>query len=319
MMLQTDNKFYHLFRAIRPRQWIKNTIVFAPIIFHGEFFNSVYFWKEVIAFACFSLAASSIYLINDIRDAEKDRLHPVKKHRPIASGKLPVSWAAISAVILTLIVFPVATAYVGTYFTVMVLTYFILQLFYNLYLKDVIIMDALTIAIGFIIRAFAGALAIPVSISSWLILAVTGVSLLLAFGKRRAERTLLEAKGLSKESTRKILRHYPDSLLDAMITMSATFAIVTYSLFAFQSSPEQTEMIGDLLIPFLPSTLVGAKLLMLTIPVVIYGVARYLYVIYEKREGESPERILLKDRPLLFTSILWFVLVIAITSKLSAE
>lgn len=318
-MLQTDNKFYHLLRALRPRQWIKNAIVFAPIIFHGEFFNPIYLWKEVIAFFCFSLAASSIYLINDIRDAEKDRLHPVKKNRPIASGKLPVTWAAVTAVVLTIVVFPIATYHVGTYFTVIVLTYFVLQLLYNLYLKDVIILDALTIAIGFILRAFAGALAIPVSISSWLILAVTGVSLLLAFGKRRAERTLLEAKGLSKESTRKILRHYPDSLLDAMITMSATFAIVTYSLFAFQSSPEQTEMIGDLLIPFLPSTLVGAKLLMLTIPVIIYAIARYLYVIYEKREGESPERILLNDKPLLFSSILWLVMVISITSKITSE
>jgi hypothetical protein len=112
------------------------------------------------------------------------------------------------------------------------------------------------------------------SISSWLILAITGVSLLLAFGKRRAERTLLEAKGLSKESTRGILKHYPDNLLDSMISMSASFSIITYSLFAFQNSPDASENIGVVLAPFLPSTLVGAKLLMLTIPLVIYGVAR---------------------------------------------
>ena len=133
----------------------------------------------------------------------------------------------------------------------------LLQLLYNLKFKEVIIIDALTIAVGFIIRAFAGALAIPVSISSWLILAITGVSLLLAFGKRRAERTLLEAKGLSKESTRTILRHYPDNLLDSMISMSASFSIITYSLFAFQNSPDSRENIGSVLTPFLPSTLVG--------------------------------------------------------------
>lgn len=313
-LLESDNRFYHLLRAARPRQWIKNGLLFAPIIFHGQFFNVAYLLKESLAFLCFSGIASTVYLINDLKDAERDRLHPIKKNRPIASGKLPVSWAWSATIILFATLIPVSFIYVGSDFGIMVLFYLLLQFLYNIKFKELIIIDALTIAVGFIIRAFAGALAIPVSISSWLILAITGVSLLLAFGKRRAERTLLEAKGLSRESTRAILRHYPDNLLDSMISMSASFSIITYSLFAFQNSPDSRENLGGILAPFLPSTLVAAKLLMLTIPLVIYGVARYLYVIYEKREGESPERILLQDKPLLFTAIIWTVFVILITS-----
>lgn len=318
MLLESDNKFYHLIRAVRPRQWIKNGLLFAPIIFHGQFFNIDFLLKESLAFLCFSGIASAIYLINDIKDVERDRLHPIKKNRPIASGKLPMSWAVGAVIILFSLLIPGSFTWIGSDFGIMVLFYILLQFLYNIKFKEVIILDALTIAMGFIIRAFAGALAIPVSISSWLILAITGVSLLLAFGKRRAERTLLEAQGLSKESTRTILRHYPDNLLDSMISMSASFSIITYSLFAFQNSPESKETIGGLLSPFLPSTLVGAKLLMLTIPIVIYGVARYLYVIYEKREGESPERILLQDKPLLFTAVIWTIVVILITSNVAA-
>ncbi len=313
-MLKSNNRFYHLFRALRPRQWIKNGLLFVPIIFQGEFFNIEYLAKESLAFICFCGIASGVYLINDLKDVERDRLHPIKSNRPIASGALPESWGWVTAVLLFVFFVPYSFMQIGTDFGIMILVYLLLQLLYNIKLKDVIIVDALTIALGFIIRAFAGALAIPLSISSWLILAITGVSLLLAFGKRRAERTLLEAKGLSKESTRTILRHYPDNLLDSMISMSASFSIITYSLFAFQNSPDSEESIAGVLAPFLPSTLVGAKFLMLTIPLVIYGVARYLYVIYEKREGESPERILLQDKPLLACAIIWTVFVVLITS-----
>lgn len=314
MLLKTDNILYHLIRALRPRQWIKNAILFAPLVFQGLIFNREYFITVTIAAVIFSGIASAIYLINDIRDAEKDRLHPIKKNRPIASGKLPVWFAWVVAFALLFSLIPASFVVVGWYFGIMVLIYVVLQVLYNLKFKEVIILDALTITMGFIIRAFAGALAIPVSISSWLILAITGVSLLLAFGKRRAERTLLEARGISKESTRSILRQYPDNLLDSMISMSASFAIITYSLFTFQSSPEGRSDFGLMLEQLLPPTLVGAKFLMLTIPIVIYGVARYLYVIYEKREGESPERIILQDKPLLFTTLIWIFLVTVIIS-----
>lgn len=303
---------YHFARALRPRQWIKNAVVFAPLVFQGVLFNPTYFSKAFLAFIYFCGIASASYLINDICDANKDRLHPIKKNRPIASGDLPISVAWFAIVILYVFLIPSSFFVVGKYFGIVLSIYVVLQLAYNFKLKNVIIVDALTISIGFILRAFAGALAIPLSISSWLILAITGVSLLLAFGKRRAERTLLESKGISQESTRSILRHYPDNLLDSMISMSASFSIITYSLFAFQVSPEDSIVKG--LRSYVPSTLISAKLLMLTIPIVIYGVGRYLYVIYEKSEGESPERVLLDDKPLFYTAIFWVILVVLIAN-----
>ena len=308
----TAMMIYHFARALRPRQWIKNAVVFAPLVFQGVLFNPAYFSKAFLAFLYFCGVASASYLINDIWDVDRDRLHPIKRNRPIASGDLHVRVAWFAVAVLFGILLPTAFFVVGKYFGIVLLLYVFLQIAYNLKLKNIIIVDALTISIGFILRAFAGALAIPLSISSWLILAITGVSLLLAFGKRRAERTLLEAQGISKESTRSILRHYPDNLLDSMISMSASFSIITYSLFAFQVSPENSVVreLGS----YIPSTLLSAKLLMLTIPLVIYGVARYLYVIYEKREGESPERVLLDDKPLFYTAIIWIISVILITS-----
>lgn len=312
MLLKTNNKLYHLIRAFRPRQWIKNLVLFAPIIFQGQFFNYDYFTKTLIGFFLFSGIASAVYLINDCYDYEKDKLHPVKRNRPIASGAISINFALAVATILIFTIVPYSFFTIGKYFGWILVIYLLLQLAYNFKLKQVIIMDALTISAGFILRAFAGALAIPVSISSWLILAITGISLLLAFGKRRAERTLLTSQSISKDSTREILKHYPDALLDSMISTSASFCIITYALFTFQVSPDNVAF--SLLEYILPSTLVGVKFLMLTIPVVIYGVARYLYVIYEKREGESPERVLLSDRPLLIAVVIWSVLVVLTTS-----
>lgn len=316
MLLKTNNKFYHLVRALRPRQWIKNLVLFAPITFQGQFFNYDYFIKTLVGFLFFSGIASAVYLINDCYDYEKDRLHPIKKNRPIASGAISVNFAMLVAGILIVLLVPYSFIAVGTYFGWILCIYLLLQLAYNFKLKQVIIIDALTISAGFILRAFAGALSIPVSISSWLILAITGTSLLLAFGKRRAERTLLAAQNINvahgKDSTREILKHYPDALLDSMISTSASFCIITYALFTFQVSPDNVAY--PFLELILPSTLVGVKFLMLTIPVVIYGVARYLYVIYEKREGESPERVLMSDKPLLITAILWAFMVVLTTS-----
>lgn len=312
MLLETDNKLYHLIRAIRPRQWLKNLAVYAPIVFAGQLFDPYSFYKATLAFIYFSLTASAIYLINDVFDVEKDKLHPIKKNRPIASGKISTTLAIFVAVVF--LSFSIFTSFmvVGKFFGIILFSYLSLQILYNLWLKNEIILDAITISLGFILRVFGGALAIPVAISSWLILAIISVALLLAFGKRLAERTLLRANNIKDLKTRKILSHYPDSLLDSMISVSATLSIISYSLLTFQVSPES--IIRGTISEYLPSTLVGAKFLMLTIPIVIYWVARYLYVIYEKKEGESPERILLQDKPLLLASILLGISVVLITN-----
>ena len=312
MLLQTRNPIYSLVRTMRPRQWLKNAVVFAPIIFQGKFFEPAIFFKGSLAFIFFSIIASGVYIINDINDYEKDREHPIKKNRPIASGLVSIRFAMIFAIIIFAIFIPFSYIFVGKYFGLILSLYLLMQIAYSLKLKNIIIVDALTISLGFILRVFAGALAIPLSISSWLVLAIIGTSLLLAFGKRRAERTLLESQHISEERTRSILKHYPQNLLDSMISMSASFSIITYSLFAFHSSSEV--MVNKDLVEYLPSILAAPRLLMLTIPIVIYAVARYLYIIYEKKEGESPERVFMQDKPFLFAIMLWTVVVLLITN-----
>ena len=291
---------YQILRTIRPRQWLKNLALFAAPVFGGLLFDPTVFKTEVIAFIAFGVAVSGTYTFNDIMDAEKDKEHPVKKNRPIASGKLSKNLAKVLVPIFYIVGLFIAFRYVGEYFGTAVLAYILVQLSYSLFFRNVIILDALIVSVGFIIRVFAGGFAAEVSISSWLVLTTIGLSLLLSFGKRRSEKTILEE--YKKEGTRDTLRHYPDSLLDSMISMSASLCILAYSLFAFQTSPIKKV---DSISSFLPSILKTPKWMMLTIPIVIYGVARYLYIIYEKKEGESPARVLLSDKPILATVMLW--------------
>ncbi len=307
------NLAYQLIRTARPRQWLKNLSVFAAALFAGQLFDPDTFVACLKALLVFCAVASAGYFINDIVDAPRDALHPVKKNRPIPSGKLSSKMAALVASILVAFSISYAVLYIGNYFAAVIITYIVIQFVYSFYLRNVIIIDALVVATLFIVRVFGGGLAAEVSVSSWLILTTIGLSLLLAFGKRRSEKTLLnkyEIESKDGVETRKTLRHYPDSLLDSMISMSAAFCIITYSLFVFQISPEG--FYNSQLASLLPSILRTPKLMMLSIPLVIYGVARYLYVIYEKKEGESPERVLLSDKPLFATVILWTLTTVAI-------
>ncbi len=295
---------YQILRTARPRQWVKNFSVFAAPLFFGNLFQPAVFSASVKAFIAFCAISSAAYFINDIIDAPKDRLHPIKKNRPLASGKLKesVAWTVAFILVFGAIVYSIYN--IGTFFAFALIAYILIQILYTLWIKNIIILDSLTIAALFVTRVFAGGFASDTSVSSWLTLATIGVSLLLAFGKRRSEKTLVaKYLGLEKEGeTRSTLRHYPDNLLDSMISMSATYSIITYSLFVFQISPET---FSHTLSSFLPSILRSPKWMMLSIPIVIYGVARYLYVIYEKQEGESPDRVLLSDLPLLLSVLLW--------------
>lgn len=298
---------FYLLKALRPRQWLKNLSLYAALFFWGTLFNPEPFLLASQAFLIFCLLSSAMYLVNDLVDAAKDRLHPLKKTRPIAAGKISPRLAQATALLLMLT--GLYWAYLlDKYFFFISVTFVLLQLSYSFYLKRLIIIDALTVASAFILRFYAGSIAIHVSLSSWLILTTIGVALLLAFGKRRSERTLLAAYHLPTE-TRETLKHYPDTLLDAMISTSASFAIIAYSLFTFQVSPKAY-------VPFLafilPPSLARPKWMMLTILLAIYGVARYLYIIYEKKEGESPERVLFSDKPLLAAAAVWFLSVLTI-------
>ena len=282
----------------RPRQWLKNLVLLAPAFLWGDLFEPYVFLKVFLGTAIFSLTTSAMYLFNDVLDRRKDRSHPLKRQRPIASGRISCKPALLASFFLSVLSL-LASFRLSFYFFVMVFFYILLQLAYSLFLRNIIIIDALAIALGFIFRVFAGALIVPVPISSWLVLSTIGLSLLMAFGKRKSERTLL-ADYEGRFLTRASLRGYPDTLLDAAISTFSAFTILSYSIFAFQTSPTAGVFPG-----ILPPTLARPKWMMLTIPLVIYGVSRYLYVIYEKREGESPAEVLLSDRPLLATVLFW--------------
>jgi len=302
--------FYQLLRTARPRQWLKNFALFAPALILGDITEISVINRLLNGFLAFSLMSSGTYFINDIVDAQKDSLHPIKKNRPIPSGKLKAWAAGLASLILISLSLFYSFKYNGNFFSFILITYLLIQFLYSFVLRNIIILDSLTVASGFVLRVIAGGVLIESSISSWLILTTIALSLLLAFGKRRSEKTILSETKTQAE-TRATLKSYPDNLLDSMITMSATFCIVSYSFFTFQVSPESG--LSNLR-KILPASIDSPKWLMFTIPLVIYGIARYLYVIYEKKEGESPERVLLSDKPLLATVLSWVIFVFLVNN-----
>lgn len=289
--------------SARPQQWLKNLTLFAAAFFWGELLEPRIISHLLEAFFVFSFLSSTAYLVNDVLDRKRDRQHPTKKKRPIAAGTLPISTAIVTATILGLGTLTYTYLNFNRYFFSIALLFMLLHLTYSFWVRNVIILDGLWIATAFVLRVYAGAFATPTPISSWLILSVIGLALLLSFGKRRSERTLLSSLH-KKFLTRRTLRRYPDTLLDAIIAMSAAYTTLAYSIFAFQTSPAAR---SSFLAEFLPTTLSSPKWILLTVPLVLYGVARYLYVIYEKKEGESPERVLITDLPLLTTVLLWLL------------
>ncbi|TSC87525.1 MAG: UbiA prenyltransferase [Microgenomates group bacterium Gr01-1014_7] len=300
--------FWAILKAARPRQWIKNFAVFAALIFSGNLFDLGSQIKILQAFGLFCIFSSSTYLLNDVFDIEKDLLHPFKKKRPIASGIVPVSLAVTLAFGSIVIFLPLSYKLSPAFFFAC-LTYLVLQLFYSAYLKKIILLDVLVIAAGFVLRVYAGVWVIDAHLNVWFLLSITSFALFLAIGKRRSERTLMEAAAPQHRET---LLHYPENLLDILTSMFATSAWLTYAFFAFLQPPIQTRSSISTLLGGFELPLTEAKYLMATVPVVIYAVMRYLYIIYEKKEGESPERVLLSDKPLFTATIIWIILVVGI-------
>jgi hypothetical protein len=290
--MATMTIIWGIWKSLRPLQWLKNGVVFTALFLGGQLFDVQKLTAAWWAFVAFCLASSAMYILNDVMDRRGDRLHPTKRHRPIASGVLPV-WLAI---IITLIV-GLASLWIAydvhKSLVVMVAGYMGLQLLYTFAFKRAIIIDAMLIAVGFVLRVYAGAFVISEPLSAWLLLSVASGAWFLALGKRRSELTLMGHRVAAEH--RQTLLHYPEILLDSLTTMAATSTLVFYSLFTFLSGKQ---VLGHLA-QFLPSTLEAPKLLMLTLPLVLYGVARYLYIIYEKREADSPELALVRDWPLL--------------------
>lgn len=303
---------FNTLRLLRPRQWIKNLAIFAALVFGGELFNPILFQKVFIGFLVFCGLSSAIYVINDIFDRDKDRLHPFKRFRPLAHKDLSILYAFIVSFLLIAISLFFGF-FVGRGFFLLIIAYVFLQLFYSIFFKHIAIIDILALAAGYILRVYAGEFASGLHISVWLLLTTISISLFLAIGKRRSELTLIsQYSDTQKKAVRKSLSHYSERLLDVYASIFATSTFISYALFTFLESAGGTKLSISLLLPeFLPAFF-QRKWLMITIIPVVYGLMRYLQDIYEKREGESPEKVLLSDKPLLATVVIWAALVVAI-------
>jgi hypothetical protein len=302
--------YFHILKLARPRQWIKNLALFAAITFSGQLFNREIFAPVFWGFVAFCLLSSSGYIINDLLDVEKDKKHPFKKARPIASGKVSKDEAIFLAIVLGFLSLYISLR-VNSLFFGFAVFYLFLQLSYSLIFKNLAVFDIIFIATGYILRVIAGEVASGFHISVWLLLTTISLSLFLAVGKRRSELTLLKNfSGTNIAEVRRSLSHYSEGLINVFISMFATSTFIFYSMFTFLESPQGIKISLDILMPnFLPYYL-QRKWLMVTILPVIYGLMRYLQDVYEKSEGESPDRVLLSDMPLLFAVFIWVFLVV---------
>lgn len=305
-------KIISTIKLVRPRQWIKNFAIFAAITFSGQLFNLSVLNEVILGFVAFCLLSSATYIINDIFDIKKDRLHPFKKYRVLAHGDISISLGIVLAVVLVAISLYLSLLVTPAFF-ILSLIYLFIQFFYSTLLKSVAVVDILAIAIGYILRVYAGELASGYHISVWLLLTAISLSLFLAVGKRKSELTLVSnVKEVNIKDIRKSLSHYSEKLLDVYASVFATSTFISYALFTFLENPRGFKISLDILLPdFLPAFF-QRKWLMLTIAPVVYGLMRYIQDIYERHEGESPERVLLSDKPLLSTVIIWVILVIGI-------
>ena len=281
-----------LLKTMRPRQWTKNAFVFFALIFDKQLFHRVAFLDTLAGFVLFCLTSSVVYLVNDIADIEADRQHPVKKNRPLPSGKLPIRVAWAAAVALVIITLPLAY-WLAPGFALVLTIYLVINLAYSKWLKLIPILDVFIIAAGFVLRVEAGvALIVVERFSPWLYVVTTLGSLYLGFGKRRAELTLL-ANGAG--SHRKVLEGYSIPLLDQYITIVSAATILSYSLYTFSA-------------PNLPAN----HSMMLTIPFIAYIIFRYLYLIQMTQNAGAPEEVLLTDRPIQISILLTGLVILAV-------
>ncbi len=281
-----------LLKTMRPRQWTKNLFIFAALVFDKQLVILASVERTVAGFLLFCLISSAVYIFNDLSDIEADREHPVKRNRPIPSGKLPVGVAWAAGVLL--VVISVGLGYLlSPAFALVVIAYFLLNIAYSRWLKHILIVDVLMLAAGFVLRVVAGVAVIHVErFSPWLYVVMTLLSLYLGFGKRRAELALLSNDA---GSHRKVLHGYTIPLLDQYIMIVSGTTIVAYSFYTFSA-------------PNVPPN----HSMMLTIPFVVYAIFRYLYLIEVKKAGGEPEEILLTDRPFQIGLFLWAAVVIIV-------
>lgn len=274
-----------LLKTLRPKQWFKNVFIFAALVFDGKLFQVEPLLKTLAGFVLFCLLSSTIYIINDLVDIDKDRQHPTKRNRPLPSGQLSPQVAIIAAIVIGAIGIPLAF-WLEPYFGIIALGYVIMMIAYSFWLKNIVLIDVMTIAAGFVLRVMAGAVLVQVErFSPWLYVCTTLLALFLAVGKRRNELFLLKDNA---NSHRAILNEYSMDFIDEMIAIISAATLIAYSLYTFSAEnlPEDHSM-------------------MLTIPFVLYGLFRYLYLIHVKNMGGAPEEIVLRDKALMAALGLW--------------
>jgi 4-hydroxybenzoate polyprenyltransferase len=278
-----------LLKTMRPKQWVKNGVIFAALVFDHHLLQADPLLRTLAGFALLCALSSTVYIINDLADIEKDRQHPKKRLRPLASGALKKE-VAIGAVILLLLVTLPLTYVLDPGFAAVAIVYLAQNLLYSFQLKHYVIIDVLLVALGYLLRVTAGALIIHVAISPWLYICMTLLALFMGFGKRRGELVLLSRSGqpVSNSSSRKVLQEYSLPFLDELINVVTSATLMAYSLYTFSADN-------------LPKN----HAMMLTIPFVLYGIFRYLYLIHIKGEGGAPDELVLTDRPLQITFALW--------------
>lgn len=290
----------HLVRLIRPKQWIKNFFVFAPLLFSKHIFHFDYVIPSIAAFFIFSLASSAVYIINDILDVESDRAHPKKKYRPIASGEISVKQAMVFLIIIMALIIG-GLIFQRTIFAVVIILYLITNLIYSLKVKSIVLLDVFFISFGFMLRVLGGAAAIGVPVSSWMMLTTIFISLFLAISKRRSELSqILNKENIDKQ--RKVLKDYSVEFADQINTIAAAGTIISYALYTVSERTVFT---------------FGTEKLIYTTPFVIYGIFRYMYLMHQKNMGESPTSIVTKDIPIILTVLMWFVFSLVIIYRSS--
>lgn len=279
------NAFHGLILTMRPRQWTKNVLfVFPAIVFNAQLFDQASFIRVLVCCALMILTSGCVYIINDVVDVESDRQHPTKSQRPIAAGHVSISVARLVAVLLAIVILAAAFSFEQR-LAVLLLAYLLLQIGYSLYLRNVVLLDILGVTAGFVLRILAGGLVIDVALSPWLTTSGGLLALFLVIGKRRQELALL---GDQAAAAREIFRHYNLELLDDMLRIVTTCVLITYIIYTVEAP-----------------TLIkqGQNLGLITVPIVVYGLFRYLYLIHVEEEGSAPDEVLLTDRPLQVTII----------------
>jgi len=282
-----------IIRSMRPEQWLKNGFVLAPIVFSGLIGDPDAWLRTVLAVVAFCAASSAVYLVNDVIDREADRSHPIKKNRAIASGEVSVTTALVVAVVLVAAAAAVAV-WLGGWFPAVLAAYVLLVLLYSALLKRAVFLDVLVVAAGFVLRVVGGAVAINVPVSAWILVVAYLLALYLALGKRRSELVLL---GGEAGNHRMVLGHYTLPMVDQAISVVLGATVLAYALYTV--APDTVAK-------------VGSEGLLATVPIVLYGLFRYLYLLHRHELGGSPTRALLTDRPLLVCVVVWLAVAAAV-------